>query len=176
MPRTYKPRRFLLLFFLLFVIYPSGCASLRDYIKGDPKENVFVYGYIRGDVEPPSWIQIIQVYPKDMHFNYSCWTVNGVFIQGNLRPGSYQLGTFGGSFESVDLGWAAPGFQLSSPGAYFLGSYRIVSKGLISKEYSLEKTDTPDEAAVLRKAIIFARGSLWESVLSDKLKTLEEDK
>ncbi len=164
---------FLFLFIILFST--SGCSSLKDYIRGNPEENVFAYGFVQGNVNSPEWVDLIQVTPKDQHYTYACWTVNGVFIQGNLRKGAYQLGSFGNSMEPVDLGWSAPGFHLEKPGAYFLGSFKVISKGFINKEYSLEKIDAPDEAEVLKKAAFFAKGSRWEKILNERLKTLEEN-
>lgn len=175
---------FFLLFYLqgcLYIIYPDFDTK-ESYFKGDPSKNIIAYGYFEMDgVEVPlDRLGIRRVYPKNPdgeYTSYKCLVDKGVFVNGNLDPGSYMILSFCGGDKVFNLGSQSMlSYRMYRPGeCYYLGAFRIKSdrKMLDNNEFYVERINSIDEKKVLRSIIKSAANSKWESILMRRMANLE---
>jgi hypothetical protein len=143
----------------------AGCASDGPGRDINDPTNSLVFGYIDMDDAPTSidtaWVQ--QVAPASDSGYWRMGVAEGLFYNSYLPPGSYQLYKFGGSgFFAGQHDYSFPrqgnrtALRISTPGIYFLGSYKYkkVKSGWFEQgKFTIEKMNEPTEAELLKRIL-----------------------
>lgn len=142
----------------------AGCSSgpVRDI--NDPT-NSMVFGYIDMDEAPTgvnsAWL--VQVAPPSETPYWGLGVSKGLFYNGHLPNGSYQMSSFSGSgFFAGEHRYSFPrqgnetALRITKPGIYFLGAfkYKKAKTGMFEQgKFSIEKISKPTEAELLKRIL-----------------------
>jgi hypothetical protein len=108
----------------------------------------------------------------------------GLFFFENLEPGRYQISRVSGYDRWGSLtSFVAPVeqqnrtmFQISSPGVYFVGVFKLaVTETLYTASFDFNPVSSPDELELLKKLQPYAEGTRWVERIEDRLKMLQEN-
>jgi hypothetical protein len=163
----------------------GGPAMLRS--DTSPQKESLVFGYIDMDEAPVSmdWMQFRQVLPKTDDPLLATAVDDGLFYSSRLRPGAYEVDTFGGhtflgntyyTFQIPRQSVTDFRFKFNKAGVYFLGSfkYKKVDTGFFGPiEFSVERIAKPTERELLQRMLDEAKTDAWKARINLALKELD---
>lgn len=167
----------------------AGCAGSGPERDINDPTNSLVFGYIDMDDAPTgvNSASVMQVAPPTETPYWGFAVAKGLFFNSYLPPGSYQLSSFSGSgFFAGQHEYSFPrqgnrtSLRIVKPGIYFLGSYkyRKVKSGIFEQgKFSIEKTDKPTEAELLKRILDESDGirkSAWDNKIRARLAQLKQ--
>ena len=163
------------------VLLLAGCGSAPVMLQSDhgPDKNALVYGYIDMKEAPCNmeWITLRQVLPKTDKPFWSPAIKNGMFYISVLKPGAYQIDSFGGNdhaiFGNTNYTFSIPRqdydlgrFKIHRPGVYYIGAfkYKAIHTGFFSPgKFNLVKEQGPSRTELLKRLLKLAQTDAWKA-------------
>ena len=156
----------------------SACST-NIVPKPMEADDSIVLGYIDMADAPTylHWVEVRQYAPPTKEPKTYTYTADGAFFEWYFKPGTYAVSSFGGQGFGARYIFSIPRqmdsmrFKIKKPGIYFLGSYKYASNK--SGEFELDKLKNPTEAEVIKKIMVYVKGTSVEPKLQARLKELQ---
>lgn len=167
----------------------AGCGSSPVMLRSDrgPDQYALVYGYIDMKDAPVGmdWITFRQVLPKTDKPFWHAAVSDGMFYISVLKPGMYQLDSFGGApfigntyytFPIPRQGNDFGRFKISKPGVYYIGSfkYQAIHTGFFSPDkFNLVSEASPSRTDLLNRLLKVAQSDEWKARIKIAIREAE---
>lgn len=149
--------RIVLFVFLPFLVLSTGCATFNNGTNVSPSDDSrsVVFGQFDLNGERIDWVTFRELGPRSKIYHVPVYS--GVFFHIGVPETSVQVNSFGRNHDKVlyryDFSSAGRDLttkDISEPGVYFMGSYKILES---DSEFDVAKTRKPSEKEVLEKVL-----------------------